>query len=167
MNTFDRFFAFLQDPAREGAPGFDSQDSGGLTRFGISKANNPDVDVEHLTEDQAKQLYRDRYWDPCRCELLPSGIAFVVADIAVNQGVGRAKNVLQLSLNVKQDGVIGDITLVAAHGQYGPSLIAELIAQRNFAYGLIPQFLRYGLGWSRRSAACHQAALQIMKGETP
>lgn len=37
-------------------------DGGGLTKWGITKRNNPDVDVANLTEAQAKGIAKSRYW---------------------------------------------------------------------------------------------------------
>lgn len=41
----------------------DPNDRGGETKYGISKRANPDVDVKNLTEDQAKKIYEERYWN--------------------------------------------------------------------------------------------------------
>lgn len=40
----------------------DPTDPGGATKFGISQRANPDVDVPNLTEEQARQIYNERYW---------------------------------------------------------------------------------------------------------
>lgn len=37
---------------------------GGLTKFGISSADHPGVDVANLTEDQAAAIAREKYWFP-------------------------------------------------------------------------------------------------------
>jgi len=41
----------------------DESDRGGLTKFGISKVANPDIDVANLTEDEAREIYEERYWN--------------------------------------------------------------------------------------------------------
>ena len=38
-------------------------DRGGETKFGISKNANPDVDVKNLTEEEARKIYTERYWN--------------------------------------------------------------------------------------------------------
>lgn len=40
----------------------DPKDPGGETKFGISKAAYPNVDIANLTVDQAKEIYRKDYW---------------------------------------------------------------------------------------------------------
>ena len=37
-------------------------DKGGITNFGISKAQYPNVDIRNLTQDDAVQIYHDDYW---------------------------------------------------------------------------------------------------------
>lgn len=70
----------------------DPRDPGGETRFGISKRYNPDIEIKSLTRDDARAIYRSRYWDPLRLDgfgYLP--FAWKVFDIAVTQGQARAK----------------------------------------------------------------------------
>ncbi len=69
-------------------------DTGGLTKYGISKNANPDVDVANLTEAQARDIYMKRYVAPLGLQNFPAGVAFIALDAAVNQGVGFAKNLL-------------------------------------------------------------------------
>jgi lysozyme family protein len=46
----------------EGGYSNDPNDPGGETKFGISKAGCPDVDIKHLTRDQAIAIYYRDYW---------------------------------------------------------------------------------------------------------
>ena len=39
-------------------------DTGGFTNFGISQKAYPGLDIEHLTRDGAKAIYRRDYWEP-------------------------------------------------------------------------------------------------------
>src|SRR5581483_11873606 len=93
--------------AAEGGIVDDPSDPGGLTRFGISQRAYPNLDIRRLTLADAKALYRKDYWDACSCDKLPPGIAFVVFDAAVNQGVSASIRMLQRAVSVKEDGVIG------------------------------------------------------------
>ena len=68
----------------------DPDDPGGLTRYGISKTANPDIDVANLTLDQAMAIYKARYWRPVATganDLLDMA-AF---DTAVNCGASRVR----------------------------------------------------------------------------
>lgn len=88
-------------------------DKGGYTKFGISTAANPDIDIPNLTKEAAKQIYRERYWNACKCDELPWPYSIAVFDAAVNQGEGAARRMLQIALNVTVDGVLGDKTMGA------------------------------------------------------
>src|SRR5579862_3236474 len=102
----------------------DPSDPGGVTKFGISQRAYPNLNIRELTIADAKALYRKDYWDRCSCDKLPAGIAFVVFDAAVNQGVSGSIRMLQRSLNVLEDGLIGPATLSAAAAQAPSAIIA-------------------------------------------
>jgi lysozyme family protein len=68
----------------------DADDPGGATKYGLSKKANPDLDIVNLTEQQAKEIYLQRYWTPSGCDEMPYPWDMVVFDTAVNLGVGRA-----------------------------------------------------------------------------
>jgi len=79
---------------REG--GYKPADSNGApVNFGINQKANPDIDVKNLSQDQAKGVYKSRYWDPIGGDQLPPQTAAVAFDAAVNQGVGYAKQLIQ------------------------------------------------------------------------
>jgi len=90
------------------------QDAGGLTRWGISKKANPDVDIANLTRDGAIDIYRRKYWNAVKGDLLPAALALLVFDAAVNMGPGYVARMLQRLLGIAEDGVIGAKTLLAA-----------------------------------------------------
>lgn len=75
--------------------GFVTNDSGkGATNFGVNKESNPDVDVEHLTPDSAKQVLKSRYFDAIGADKMSPSMAMVSGDTAVNMGVGKAKDLI-------------------------------------------------------------------------
>jgi len=109
-------------------------DSGGVTRFGISKDANPDVDVENLTEAQARQIYRDRYETPLAlADDVDPAFRAVAFDTAVNHGVGRAKRMV-----AEADGDAGKL-LQLRRDEY-----ARLVASNPEKYG------KYANGWENR-----------------
>jgi Glycosyl hydrolase 108 len=77
-------------------------DPGGRTNFGITIADyrayvKPDAtadDVRNMTVDDAKRIYRKRYWDAQRCDELPGVVDFSVFDYGVNSGIGRSGKAL-------------------------------------------------------------------------
>lgn len=109
----------------------DPDDSGGETKFGITKEvarafgySGPMID---LPREIAFKIYEGRYWTPIRgndLESLSVAVATEVVDTGVNAGIHRASVFLQRSLNVLNnraklypdiavDGLIGDGTLTA------------------------------------------------------
>jgi hypothetical protein len=83
--------AFLRTLKYEGGR---TNDTGGDTKYGISKKNNPDVDIDKLTIEGARRLYKERYWDAISGDKLAARdpkLAQVAFDTAVNQGVSKAK----------------------------------------------------------------------------
>jgi hypothetical protein len=83
--------AFLRTLRYEGGR---TNDTGGDTKYGISKKGNPDVDIDALTVEGARKLYKERYWNAISGDKLAAvnpALAQVAFDTAVNQGVGKAK----------------------------------------------------------------------------
>lgn len=82
--------------AQEG--GYVANDAGkGESNFGINKTANPEVDVKNLTRDQAKEIYRTKYWNAIGGDELAqqnSALAKVAFDTAVNMGAATAKDLL-------------------------------------------------------------------------
>jgi len=151
-------------------------DPGGATNLGITHEvlqayrGRPvsKQDVRTLTVEEAKAIYRSRYWDAASCGALPRGIDLAVFDCAVNQGVGRAVRLLQQAAHVRADGVIGPITLAAVSKTPGEKLLTEFMARRMNAYGRLQRLFRtFGLGWSRRLMATHREALSLLDSSKP
>lgn len=157
--TFDKAVEFVLE--REGGYVNDPTDAGGETNFGISARVYPNVVIKTLTRSDAIGIYKKDYWDFCNCDQLPPAVAFLVFDAAVNQGQQAAKMMLQKALGVRQDGIIGEETVKAAYRDVEMT-VREFVARRMFQYGMIPQFTRFGLGWSRRLIDAYKLALEGM-----
>ena len=97
--------------SEEGGYVNDPHDSGGETKYGISKNAYPEINIGSLTLDQAKAIYMRDYWEPCKCDNLPWPLSLFVLDAAVNQGTDAAIKMLQHTLQTNQDGIIGSVTL--------------------------------------------------------
>lgn len=127
--SFER--AFDHVVGEEGGYVNDPQDPGGETKYGISKRAYPGVDIKNLTLDVAKDIYRRDYWTPLRLDNRPYREALVIFDCAVNQGVARARSILD---------------------RIPPSadFVAQYQAERALHYAGLPTFGRFGRGWMRR-----------------
>lgn len=64
------------------------------TKYGVSAASYPALDIASLTLEDAEHIYRQNYWDAIGADSLPDPLALVAFDTAVNSGVGRAKQFL-------------------------------------------------------------------------
>lgn len=170
MTAFDKSMEFIL--SHEGGMSLDPDDDGNWTggekgkgelkgtKYGISSASFPDLDIAALTITDAKALYFKNYWLVCKCDKLPSPLALTTMDAAVNQGTSAASRMLQEALGVKVDGVIGPVTLNAAVNSNLKQSLPDMVAARAWRYATTKNVQRYGKTWFRRLAACHQAALE-------
>lgn len=75
-----------------------TSDTGGLTKWGISQKAYPDLDIQNLTFDGAKNLYITR-WNDSKAGLIASQkTANIYFDHAVNAGLSSAIDVIRRAL---------------------------------------------------------------------
>jgi lysozyme family protein len=129
----------------------DPNDPGGETNFGISKKAYPNLDIKNLTIDDAKAIYKRDYWDKLNLDTLPEGITSCVFDSAVNQGIKAASILLQRAAGVKDDGVIGSMTLAAVKAKDPAHLIRDFTVQRILMYSTLSGWQYYSKNWTQRS----------------
>ena len=130
----------------------------GCTNLGITQAvweQHVKRQVTHeemkaLTPDDVNPLYKKQYWDSVRGDDLPLGIDYLVFDMAVNSGPGRAVMTLQKCVGAKPDGVIGPATLSAVSNANLDKLIDDYTAARLEFMKSLPSWGRFGVGWERR-----------------
>lgn len=157
MTAFDQAFEIVV--GHEGGFSDDPNDPGGRTKYGISQRSYPSVDIPNLMLDGAKALYRRDYWDRCSCDALDPGLALVVFDAAVNNGVGQAIRWLQSAVGVTADGVIGPVTRSAIHNANDEETLVALHASRIYMMAGLSTWKNFGRGWSKRLARLpYQAA---------
>lgn len=132
--------------AHEG--GFTPSDgnSGAPANYGINQAHNPDVDVRNITQEDAKAIYKSRYWDAIGGDNLPPELQGTALDAAVNQGPGNARKWLQ------ESG--GD---VAKFNQLRRQHYENLAAK--------PEYSRFRNTWMRRLSSYEGAGSQSVPGQ--
>lgn len=140
---------------QEGGYTFDPADPGGETNFGISKKSYPALDILNLTIDEAKSIYKNNYWNACRCDNLPFPFAVSIFDMAVNQGTVTAIKTLQETFGVVADGIFGPATLAAVtKGASDPRKFKLFLARRLTAYARLmaanQSLLVFARNWSFR-----------------
>lgn len=119
----------------EGVDSDDAEDHGGRTRYGISQAAYPKLNIASLTKDQALELYYQDYWIVSGCNYYTVELGAVVLDTAVNCGVPRTLKWLQractqLGYPLKDDGVLGQKTRMAIGLADNYRLAILLVSQR-------------------------------------
>jgi len=144
-------------------------DPGGATNRGVTKKAWEEYvgrevtkdDIKALTVEDVTPFYRKRYWDACKCDNLHAGVDYVVFDVAVNSGTGRAAKFLQEAVGVTADGSIGPRTLAAAEAFGANLIINKTCDRRESFYKSLPTFPTFGKGWLRRCDEVHKKALEM------
>lgn len=143
----------------EGGWSDNPDDPGGATMKGITfevfKSFKRNL---HLTKDDLKaisdqdvhDLYKTLYWDKIFGDELPGGIDYAVFDAAVNMGVGRASKLLQKSVEVNADGVIGQQTLQSVKSANPEDILNSFTVEKEYFYKSLPTFGTFGKGWMNR-----------------
>lgn len=121
------------------------------TNMGISAKAFPQFDIQNLSRDTAKSIYKQEFWDRIKGESLPEPVALVAMNIAVMSGTGRAAQFLQEEFpELKKDRAIGPKTLQAIR-ERDPIELAHSLLDKHLAYmKSLPQWQSFGRGWSRR-----------------
>lgn len=153
MNFLTAFEKLLK---HEGGFSNHKDDRGGATRYGVTEAVAREAgyrgDMRELPLDLAQRIYKDRYWDAVQAESLPPDVRYIVFDGAVNSGVVQSAKWLQRACGVKDDGVIGPITIRAASSLHSDGLKRRILAQRLRFMASLPNWPAFSRGWSNRIA---------------
>ncbi len=134
------------------------------TKYGISAASYPSLDIVNLTLEDAKGIYKEDYWDKCRCDELPSGLDMLVFDIAVNHGTRDGALFLQEGIGAHVDGVIGPRTLKRANTRDVEKSIKAVSTVRACDYASLKAVSIYGKGWYRRLVDTTVQAIDMARG---
>jgi len=147
--TLDRADAFISETIRwetagdrTGAYTNDPHDSGGETKWGISKNAHPDLDIKELTYKQAVEIYKKEYYNPLFNLIMSENIAFKVFDMGVLSGQRTSIKMLQQTirdlggLTIAKDGMLGPLTLTAMH------MVIGKVGETKFLNQLMLNFVR-------------------------
>lgn len=100
------------------------------TKWGISAASYPQLDIENLSLDTAGVIYRRDYWNPLGCDDIHDyRTKLWHMDFGVNSGVGRANRFLR-----------------------DHPMFLNYVAERLRFLARLESFTRYGRGWTNRVA---------------
>lgn len=156
-------------------------DPGGPTNFGITiydyrKYVKPDAtaaDVRAMRLDEAKVIYRAKYWAAQRCDELPAGVDYAIFDYGVNSGIGRSGKVLRRCLKLPDNtSVVSDAVIAAARAVNPRQLISDICSERLRFLQQLKTWSVFGKGWGARvvevrAAAIHMADIAAQATATP
>jgi lysozyme family protein len=145
-------------------------DPGGATNFGITiydyrryvNAGASAADVKAMKVEDAKSIYRAKYWNAMRCDELPAGLDYAVFDYGVNSGIGRSGKVLRRLLKLSDaSSMVSDEVIAAVRRTDAASLVAALCEERLAFLQSLKTWPVFGKGWGRRVAEVRTAALAM------
>lgn len=162
--------------AREGGDRFtdDPADRGGATKFGITQPALAEFlrhpvdrdDVRGLTLDCARSFYAWLLADSRVAEIPNPIVREMVFDAVVNHGRRPGIRLLQRALGLRDDGVIGPVTLAAVPHLDARRLAVRALTERLRLYGRlisgnltdadrdgIPDNTEHAAGWINRTAS--------------
>lgn len=145
--------------AHEGGYTNHAADPGGPTKFGITihdyrmyiKKSGTAADVRGMGLDDAKKIYRAKYWDALSCDDLPPGVDYCVFDYGVNSGVSRATRILK-----------------KFPGMTPPATVKSICDERLAFLKRLKTWPTFGRGWARRVAEVRLYAMALSeRGDPP
>lgn len=129
-------------------------DPGGETNFGITKSTARSYgyhgSMRTIPMTVVEKIYKSQYWDAMSCENFDFALAYQLFDAAVNHGLLNARKILQRTIKVKDDGIIGAVSLAAIRQLDTADLVQMFNAERISFYTRISKFPTFGRGWMNR-----------------
>jgi len=122
------------------------------TKYGISAASYPNLNIASLTLDQAEAIYRQDYWAKIPA-YLSYWISRAVFDGAVNHGVERSIILLQTAIKTTPDGVFGPESQAAYQAMDEIDIYFSYLNQRLILYRGLSDFTYFAAGWFGRLLA--------------
>lgn len=153
-------------------------DKGGPTNFGITlktldaylKGGSllpvTAFDVKNLNVTTAMKIYVDRYWSVIRAgEIQSQTVANAFMDMAVLMGPAQAAKLMQSVFGIKQDGIVGPVTLAQINASTERNTLAKFyMACTNFLVRLAaidPTQVVFLTNWMKRCQEILTTALAL------
>jgi lysozyme family protein len=143
---------FSDDPKDSGNWTGGKEGTGKLngTKYGVSAAAYPSLEIKTISLDDAKAIYHRDYWQVINGDDFSFPVANALFDCAVNSGCTSAAKLFQKALGVSSDGKIGKLTIAAAQAKDPTELLIDFLTARAVFYARLAKFELYGKGWMKR-----------------
>ncbi len=126
------------------------------------------ADVRAMRLDEARRIYRSKYWDALRCDELPPGVDYAVFDYGVNSGISRSGKVLRRVLHLGDAShAVTDGVIAAVQARKPRDLIAAICDERIAFLRRLKTWPVFGAGWGRRVAEVRAVALAMANRKPP
>ena len=158
----------------EGGYGWDRNDPGGPTKYGITCYDLATFMGQRMDSMQrwapivkamplatADEIYETKYATACGFNALNPGDDCVVFDFGVNSGPSRSVRYAQGIVGVTPDGIIGVITIKAINAYNSRNFINALCDARLRFLQTLPTWSHFGAGWAARVADLRQYSLNL------
>lgn len=122
------------------------------TKFGIAANTYPNLDIENIDIEQAKEIYFHDWYEKLGIARFSSAMQFQIFDAAFNHGMHNASKIYQRAVGAKDDGKIGPKTLGKAIELSEDDRLLRFLAYRLRFYTSLKAFDSFGRGWSNRIA---------------
>jgi lysozyme family protein len=149
-------------------------DPGGPTNFGITifdyrkyvKADATAEDVRRMSLNEAKAIYKSKYWNAQACDQLPAGVDYSLFDYGVNSGIGRSGKVLRRVCGLTDNTHVVNDEVLAAVAKRDPAAVVAAINDERLAFlKRLRTWPTFGKGWGRRVAEVRAYSLGLAKGK--
>lgn len=122
------------------------------TKFGISAATYPDLNILELTLEDARRIYYTDWWVKLNMGILHPAMQYQLFDASINHGTAGSSRILQQAVDAIPDGIIGPKTIAAVNMIGLNDLLLRFLAARLLAMSKSPRWDSFGRGWARRIA---------------
>ncbi len=156
----------------EGGYGWDRNDPGGPTNFGITCYDLAEHRHQKMTSmsawaplvramplQEAEDIYVTKYATACRFNDLNSGPDCAIMDFGVNSGSSRAVKYAQVIVGTPRDGILGPHTLEAINKMPPNTFVDDICDVRLHFLRALHTWPTFGRGWAARvadlRAYCH------------
>lgn len=120
------------------------------TKYGVSAAAYPTLDIAGLTLDQAKAIAKQDYWDRVMGDQLPAQVALGLFDASYNEGRSTAIKLAQTALKLSTDGQLGPTTLAALRSCNISQFARQFAISRVVQYASLELWPKDHDGWVGR-----------------